>query len=137
MGNYVKFFVQLCLFLYNRLKASKHRGEILLSTVKKKRIKVSDLSQRFKLSRSTFYNHTKQKNLSYELLAMYGKAIGHDFTQDISDMPDYLLQEEEPLYNIPTTLDDALKIIEQWKNKFIKLSIQYQELIAKLAARKD
>lgn len=137
MSKCVKIFVQLCLFLYNRLKASKHRGEILLSTVKKKRIKVSDLSQRVKLSRSTFYNHTKQKNLSYELLAMYGKAIGHDFTEDLSDMPDYLLEEEEPLYNTPTTLDEALKIIEQWKNKFIKLSIQYQDLVTKLSAKKD
>ena len=107
-----------------------------MSTVKKKRIKVSDLSQRVKLSRSTFYNHTKQKNLPYEILAMYGKVIGYDFTEDISGMPDYLLEEEEPLYSTPATLEEALKIIEQWKNKFIKLSIQYQELSKKVSEEK-
>ena len=67
---------------------------------------------------------------------MYGKAFGYDFTEEISGMPDYMMEEEEPLYNTPATLDEALKIIEQWKNKFIKLSLQYQELSVRVEQSK-
>lgn len=114
-------------------KKNIHRGEVLARVAATTDLSVIQIARRagYK-TRGSFYDHVKNPDLSYSILEKYAKVLGHDFSEDIPDMPKNMLEEEEPLYNTPATLEEALKIIEQWKNKFIKLSIQYQELSKKV-----
>jgi hypothetical protein len=106
----------------------KHRGEILQTAVKKSPIKITDLVKRMKISRGTYYNHKEDANLPFEILGQYGKVLGYDFTNDFSEMQQYILEEPTPPYGEPSTLEEAIKQRDYWrsqndlwKNKYIQL----------------
>ena len=41
----------------------------------------------------------------------------------------YLLSEPEETYGKPQTLDEAFKLLEEWKNKYLELVDKYNRLI--------
>ena len=117
------------------MKTNPHRGEILAAAVKKTRTKVSELIRRAGVSRGTYYNHIKEKNLPFEVLQMYGKAMRYDFSEEVPKMPKYSIEEPEEFYGPPETFDEALVQIEFWKNKYIKATEKYQQLLEEKAGR--
>jgi hypothetical protein len=108
-----------------------HRGEALEEAVKKTRTKVTQLVRKVGISRGTYYNHIEDPKLSYEMLEAYGKVLKYDFTQVIPQMPKYVIDEPEDSYGKPATLEEAIRQIDHWKDKYINLLEQYKDLIEK------
>ena len=78
--------------------------------------------------RSTYYNHIKEPNLDWEKLERYGIALQHDFTEDIPEMNKYVLQEPPAKYT-PRTFEEAIKQLDQARNKYDQLNEKYIQLI--------
>jgi predicted RNase H-like HicB family nuclease len=51
-------------------------------------------------------------------------------------MPKYLLEEPEEQYGKPKTLEEAIRILEQWKNKYLELLEKYNRLIEEKMEKK-
>lgn len=126
---YIFLYSSVHFFISLKTKGKyKHRGEILQATVKKSRMKITELVKRMNISRGTFYNHKEDPHLSYETLEEYGKVLKYDFTADFPEMQKYLLEEPEAFYGEPSTLEQAIKQrnywrdqADLWKDKYIKL----------------
>lgn len=76
--------------------------------------------------------HIKKKNLPVSILSKYAKAIGHDFSEEIQDMDQFILEEPESLYsNEPKTIEEAVKQRNEWKEKYYALMEKYIKLMEK------
>ena len=78
------------------------------------------------ISRGTFYNHVEDPNLPFEILERYGKVLGYDFTADIPEMTKYTFEEPVEIYGPPSTLEEAIKQVDYWRNKYIALLEKHQ-----------
>lgn len=66
------------------------------------------------------------------ILKKYGKAIGHDFSEDIHDMPSSILKEPEYIYGSePSTIEEAIQQRNQWKEKYYALMEKYVKCMEK------
>lgn len=95
-----------------------------------------DVAKKAGYSRSAYYKHIENPELDYYILMAYGKAIKHDFTDELPGMPRYMLEEPDEIYGKPKTLDDALKMLDQWKNKYLELLEKYKEMIEEKMEKK-
>ena len=93
-------------------------------------MKKEDAARKANYSRSAYYKHIKNPGLDYHILIDYGKAIKHDFTEDFPDMPKYLLEDpEEEIHNTPKTFEEAVKLMEMWKRKYVELIDRHTRLL--------
>lgn len=125
-------FLYNCVYFFILLKTKgkyKHRGEALQAAVKKTKFKITQLVKRMKISRGTFYNHKEDPNLPFEILEQYGKILKYDFTNDFPEMQKYSLEESPAFYGEPTTIEEAIKQRDHWKDKYLKLLEKYNKLI--------
>ncbi|MGN6195429.1 MAG: hypothetical protein ACTHOB_10855 [Ginsengibacter sp.] len=67
-----------------------------------------------------------------DILQKYGKAIGHDFSEEIDDLPSSIVEEPEPLYgNQPATIEEAIHQRNHWKEKYYELMEKYIKCMEK------
>ena len=88
-----------------------------------------DVAKKAGYTRSAYYKHIENPNLDYHILIAYGKALKHDFTEEFPDMPRYMIEEPEEAYGKPKTIEDAIRLVEQWKHKYLELLEKYNRLI--------
>jgi hypothetical protein len=70
--------------------------------------------------------------LPLDILQKYGKAIGHDFSEEIDDLPSSIVEEPEPLYgNQPATIEEAIHQRNHWKEKYYELMEKYIKCMEK------
>jgi hypothetical protein len=90
------------------------------------------ITQRAGYKRGTYYLHIKKKDLPVSILNKYAKAIGHDFSEDIDDMPSSILGEPEFIYGgEPATIEEAIQQRNQWKEKYYALMEKYVQCMEK------
>jgi vacuolar-type H+-ATPase subunit I/STV1 len=106
-----------------------HRGQLLEAAVKASRLNIEFVAEKAGYSRSSYYKHKEEKDLDYHILASYGKAIKHDFTEELPEMPKYLIEEPNEDYGKTPTLNEAIKQRDQWKEKYYELLEKYNKLI--------
>jgi hypothetical protein len=87
-------------------------------------------------SRSSYYKHISNPDLDFHILIAYGKAIGHDFTEEFPEMPKYVLEDPEETYSKPLTLDEAIRQRDQWKDKYLDLLEKYNRMIEERMEKK-
>lgn len=63
-----------------------HRGEILRKAIDKSDFNVSEVCKMSGIPRQTLYGAFLQKNPSLEYFIKVGKAIGHDFSNEIPEL---------------------------------------------------
>jgi len=112
-----------------RKRTKLNRGQVLATAVEASGLGKEEVANKAGYSRSAYYKHIENPNLDYHILIIYGKAIKYDFTEEFPDMPKYLLEEPEEAYGKPKTLEEAIKIMELWKNKYLELLEKYNRLI--------
>lgn len=102
-----------------------HRGEALKQIVAESDLSITQIVKRagYK-TRGSYYDHIEDPDLSFEILEKYGKALNHNFRDDFPSMPEYSFEEmpPPPYKSKPKTLEEALNVIEYWRNRF------YEEL---------
>jgi len=110
-------------------KTKLDRGQILENAVKASGLGIEEAAAKAGYSRAAYYKHKDDPDLDYHILIAYGKGIKYDFTEEFPDMPKYLLSEPEESYGKPQTLEEAIKMLEQWKNKYLELLEKYNRMI--------
>jgi len=88
-------------------------------------------------SRSAYYKHIENPDLAYHILIAYGRAINYDFTEELPEMPKYRMEEPEEKYSAPTTLAEAVRQIDLWKDKYVELLERYNRLIEERLSGKN
>jgi bifunctional DNA-binding transcriptional regulator/antitoxin component of YhaV-PrlF toxin-antitoxin module len=104
-------------------KDLKGRGLTLYLTVQTSKFSNKEAAERAGFKENTFYTHIKKEDLSYAILAKYGKAINHDFSIDFPEMDEYF---PENLNNNTKTPSD--KEHNQLKDKYTKLLEAHKDL---------
>jgi AcrR family transcriptional regulator len=94
-----------------------HRGKLLERVVKSSAMPVKQVVSAMHLSRMSFYNHVKDKDLSLAVLQGYGRAMGYDFSRDLTDIRDV----EQILGIEPLTLEEAILQADAWRDRFFQL----------------
>ena len=95
---------------------------------------VEDVADRAGYSRSAYYKHVKKADLDFHILIEYGKALRFDFSDEFPEMPKYLIQEPDEIYDVPETLDQAKTMLAQLKNKYTDLLEKYNLLMEEKVA---
>ncbi len=113
-----------------------NRGQVLATVVEATGLNKEEIARKAGYSRASYYKHIENPNLPYHILILYGRVIRHDFTQEFPDMPKYLLEDPEAQYGTPKTMEEAVSIIESWKNKYIELLEKYNQLIEEQIGKK-
>ncbi|MBI3138035.1 MAG: helix-turn-helix domain-containing protein [Sphingobacteriales bacterium] len=106
-----------------------NRGQILATAVEASGLKKEEAARKAGYSRSAYYKHIDSPDLDFSILIAYGKALRYDFTDDIPDMPRYLLEDPDEIYGTPENMTEAMLIISQLKNKYLELLEKYNRLI--------
>jgi hypothetical protein len=105
------------------------RGRILAIAVEATGLNKEEVAIKAGYSRSAYYKHIENPNLDYHILMAYGKAIKHDFTIELPGMPKYLVNDPEENYGKPASLEEAIRQIDIWKDKYVELLEKYNRLI--------
>ena len=119
-----------------RKRTKLNRGQVLATAVEASGLGKEEAAKKAGYTRSAYYKHIENPNLDYHILILYGKAINYDFTEEFPDMPKYLLEEPEETYGKPKTIEDALKLVQQWKDKYLNLLEKYNKLIEERMEKK-
>ncbi len=106
-----------------------NRGQLLAAAVEASGLKKEEAAKKAGYSRSAYYKHIENPELDFSILIAYGKALRYDFTDDIPEMPRYLLEDPGEIYGSPESMTEALQIISQLKNKYLELLEKYNRLI--------
>jgi hypothetical protein len=70
--------------------------------------------------------------LPVSILQRYAKAIGHDFSEEIDDLPTSIAEEPEALYGKqPDTIEEAIRQRNRWKEKYYELMERYIKCMEK------
>lgn len=136
----------LCIFFYTQFlislpsvageRTKLNRGQILANAVNASGLGKEEVAKKAGYTRSAYYKHIENPLLDYHILMAYGRAIKHDFTEEFPDMPKYMLEEPEEIYVKPKTIDEALKLVDLWKHKYLELLEKYNRLIEERMSKK-
>ena len=112
----------------------KDRGQALSVEVQKDERTKEQIARKAGYSRSAYYKHIRDPQLEYHILTRYGIVLGFDFSIQFPDMPKYAIAQdpEEMIYGKPTNMDDAYKVIDLWREKYIRLSDRHNGVVEKL-----
>jgi hypothetical protein len=107
-----------------------HRGKILHQVAKRSKKTIVQISDDAGYDQSTFYVHKDKEDLQLEILYRYGVAMDHDFSTEVPEMKDYML--EQGLKN-PLEKKLSYEELEQdrnlWKDKYYALLEENNKLI--------
>lgn len=104
------------------------RGRILAIAVEHTGRNKEEVAMMAGYSRSAYYKHIENPNLEYHILMAYGKAIKHDFTIELPEMPKYIFNDPEDS-NRPSSIEEAIRQRDMWKDKYVELLEKYNRLI--------
>ncbi|MDF3029370.1 MAG: hypothetical protein K0S23_3677 [Fluviicola sp.] len=101
-----------------------HRGEIVERAIRKSGYPITGIAKKLGKSRRWMYLMFDNSQVDIESIISIGKIIHHDFSDEIRELnainPNSF-QEPDAKYNKQTK--------EYWKNKYLKLLENYNELL--------
>ncbi len=107
----------------------KSRGEILKKVFESEGINVSKTAKKMNIDRATIYRHFSDSDLSLDYIIKYGRAIDFDFSKYFPELLQ-IVQEPETQKKSPKTYADLEHEVEYWKDKYIQLLEQYNQIIS-------
>jgi predicted transcriptional regulator len=102
-----------------------HRGEIIKEAVYKSGYPITELAKRLGKSRRWMYLMFENNNVSLDVVLQIGKIIHYDFTVEIKEFTPSQIAFNEP----PTDYKREESSPEYWKNKYLKLLEEYNDLL--------
>lgn len=105
-----------------------HKGEIVEKYVRQSGISVTRVAKQLHKSRRWLYQVFENPNVPLDYILEIGKVIHHDFSEDINELKKYR-QSEATNYVYDESSDTGS--VEYWKNKYLNLLEQYNELLIK------
>lgn len=99
-----------------------HRGEIIRKIIYNSGYTVTEIAQSLGKSRRWMYLMFENSNVSLDIVLQIGKIIHYDFSDEIKEL-------NNSLKTIEKVSLDYDKNEEYWKNKYLKLLEEYNELL--------
>jgi transcriptional regulator with XRE-family HTH domain len=99
-----------------------HRGEIIKEAVYKSGFPITELAKRMGKSRRWVYLLFENPIVSIDTLLQIGTILHYDFSEEIETLKPHVLNDTSINYNKEETY---------WKNKYLKLLEEYNELLKK------
>lgn len=109
-----------------------HRGEIVERAIRKSGYPISEIARKLGKSRRWMYLMFDNSQVDIESIISIGKIIHHDFSNEIRELNAINTNsflESESKYNKQTK--------EYWKNKYLGLLENYNELLKKINPDKE
>ena len=106
-----------------------HRGEIVKKAIYQSGMSITLIANKVGKSRRWVYQMFENSNVSLDLVLQIGEIIHHDFSDEIREInytKGHLQDNSIPVYGKPEN-EEA----EYWKNKYLKLLEEYNELLKK------
>jgi predicted transcriptional regulator len=100
-----------------------HRGEIIKEAVYKSGYPITELAKRMGKSRRWVYLLFENPTVSIDTIIQIGALIHYDFANDFEIIKPHVVNETDLSY---TREEDY------WKNKYLKLLEEYNELLKKV-----
>jgi hypothetical protein len=100
-----------------------HRGEIIKEAVYKSGYPITELAKRMGKSRRWVYLLFENPTVSIDIIIQIGALIHYDFANDFEIIKPHVVNEIDLSY---TREEDY------WKNKYLKLLEEYNELLKKV-----
>lgn len=101
-----------------------HRGKILHEATKVHPSSIKEIVERAGYKYGTFFKHIQIKDLSYKIIAKYGKSMRKDFSIEFPGMSSQVLTE-------PNTRIENIRSLEQTRLDFQELQAKYSALLEK------
>lgn len=102
-----------------------HRGEIVKEAIYKSGVPISVLAQRLGKSRRWVYQMFDNNNVSLDVILQIGLLIHYDFTEEIKEFnPSQKMMNPSSI-----TYEKDENNAEYWKNKYLKLLEEFNELL--------
>ncbi|GAB2994469.1 hypothetical protein GCM10027284_09680 [Cyclobacterium sediminis] len=121
-------------FLKNFEIMKVHRGEIVRKRLdeyaREHAVSILSIAKKAGYHQSSAYRHFIKDDLSYSIIHKYGRAIGHDFTQEFPEMlTEYGFSSEEKDKYKYTDLAQCIAEKELWQKKYIELLETHNKLL--------
>lgn len=104
-----------------------HRGEIIRKAVYNSGLTITEIAKSIGKSRKWMYLMFENSNVSLDLVLKIGKIIRYDFTSDFKELSSSARIKNESFVDSEEHESNA----EFWKNKYLKLLEEYNELLKK------
>src|SRR5690606_8895903 len=111
---------------------NKHYGEIIEKVIRKNGYNVSELARTAKVTRRSIYNWFNQPKLKQQVILKIGDALQHDFSAEFPEL--FASRDFQRATGIRTnteTLNAEKGRANYWKDKYIDVLEEYNELLAK------
>jgi transcriptional regulator with XRE-family HTH domain len=102
-----------------------HRGEIIKEAIYRSGCPITELAKRMGKSRRWVYLLFENSTVSIDMILQIGIIIHYDFSNQIEGLNSQTLTLREPFPNY-------LKEEDYWKNKYLKLLEDYNDLLKKV-----
>lgn len=118
--------------LFAFLNPMQHKGEVIENAVRESGYSITRLADKLGKSRRWVYQIFEKPNVSMEYILLIGRAIHHDFSNDIKGLKEYRQSTQADTWHDPSGefFTDGEKA-EYWKNKYLILLEEYNKLLAK------
>ena len=112
-----------------------HRGELLKKVVEASGKSITELVRKLGYnSRSTYYAHTNNADLSLDILTKYSRVLGYDFNSHLSGVPVQTAESIYPYFPEPQNFDQALIERNYWRELYKQKEKEYDALDLKYKA---
>lgn len=108
---------------------AKHRGEILKRVLYELNLKVASVARKMGIDRGTVYRHFEDPNLSIDYIIKYGKALNYDFSKYFPELLNIAKESTIDFEIKAKTSSELERELQFWKDKYIQLLEQYNELL--------
>lgn len=130
------FYAVLCVNkIINQMRNNidKHYGEIIERTIRRNGYSISELSRLMKVNRRSIYNWFNQAKFKSEIIFKIGCALKHDFSDEFPEL--FSPEDFQQAFNKSRSFSDdflasELEKINYWKDKYISLLEEYNEILA-------
>lgn len=119
-----------------------HYGDIVERTIRRNSYSISELARVLNVNRRTVYNWFLQRNLKPDIIYRIGCALRHDFSEEFPHL--FSKEEFNTVDQVKSGISErkprmeeesALQNPSQWKDKYINLLEEYNEMLVSQVER--
>jgi hypothetical protein len=112
-----------------------HKGEIIEKAIRQSGFPITKVAKKMGKSTRWMYYLFDSHNVSLDYVLEIGEIIHHDFSDQITELKKYKIQQRA-LTSEDITKTDITETVEYWKDKYFELLDQHHKLLLKFPAKK-
>jgi transcriptional regulator with XRE-family HTH domain len=117
----------------------KHYGEIIERTIRRNGYSISELARLTKVNRRSIYNWFNQPKFKPDIIFKIGCALKHDFSNEFPELfsaEDFQQAFANSKLINTEILAEEIEKINYWKDKYINLLEEYNQMLAVRSSNK-